>query len=533
MPGIRRRSFLTGSVASLAAASLVGCTDAVENGLGKPSEPAPTGTVEKFSGEIVVALAEPPPESARKSLTTGYQRRQPNVRIRWETEGWTDADSYATWLETEVAADEIEPDIVSGDYAQDFAGYVDLELYRHRTNPYTGNTWDDDYRFDLYRVPNRAGERVTIGTEATHLFWYYNKEILGDLELEPPRTWTELLNIAPILKDAGVVPVSASFDDVLLGWFPPIYFDQFHTDWVQTVRAQEGDWNWDPELDPAFEFDPTDPALHAKYTYSPQRFYLALREGLLRYDTGAFAEMAGNLAEVFPAFSNPDLFVRGEQYSPFLLGEAALMVDGSWSLALLNRDLDGITDERAAELGIEPDAVQAFEWDVVEFPPMEGGFVQSETVRPPESAAGYSLCAVDKGTDRTAMVMDFLMYWMSEPGYDRFVGGQVRAGDLLPQGPPLVANVSYPPEISDLLERVQQKGILAPRYGDFWVAGGGGRTSDDLQSLFTDLLQGKLTPTKYGKRVQRYVEKNFDELLALADLTESDLANPARSPQSV
>lgn len=532
MPSVRRRTFLAGSVASLAAASLSGCSDDGQGGPDKPTGDSSRADVRRFRGEIVVATLRNPPERARNALAAAYRRHQPDVRIRWETRDWSDTEAYADWLGAELDADAIRPDIVSSSYVRDFRGYVNLEEHRKQTNPYTGNGWDEDYRFDRYPELTISGKRVQIGTESEHLLWYYNQDLFADLELTPPTTWSQLVDVCRTLKQSDVVPVSANFDYVLPNWLPPLYFDQYHSDWVETVRVREGDWNWDPARDAGFEYDPSDPRLHAKYTYSPQRFYKGLRDKELRYDTEAFAELVDNLTKVFPAYSNPDLFVRDDQYTPFLQGEAAMMIDGSWALSQLTEDLEGPTPERLDELGISANSVRRFEWGVFDFPGMRGDLVRSENVRPPERATGYFLGAVDKDAERTAMVLDFLMFWISEPGYQAFVDGLVEADELEPQGPPLVEGVTYPAEIDELFQNVERKGVVGPKYGGFWVAGAGGKTSEDLQSLFVDALRGRSTPTEYGKQVQRYIQNNLDAFLRQASLTDADVANPARRPQS-
>jgi hypothetical protein len=147
--------------------------------------------------------------------------------------------------------------------------------------------------------------------------------------------------------------------------------------------------------------------------------------------------------------------------------------------------------------------------------------------------SGDYLCAVDKDPSRTEMVMDFLMFWISKPGFSAFVQGQAEARELAPQGPALVTGVEYPKDLQDLVDKVKQKGIVGPAYGSFWVNGAGGKTSDGLQGLFISALQGTIDTLDYATRVQKYVQSNFPQLLRLASLTEADIANPARRPSVI
>src|SRR5690606_32134568 len=228
-----------------------------------------------------------------------------------------------------------------------------------------------------------------------------------------------------------------------------------------------------------------------KYTFNAQRFYRGLRDGDLRFDTPEVAEMMTNLRAVFPRYADPAVLTTGGQYAAFLRGSAAMMADGSWSLARLRADMDRPDAKRLADLGLTPETLEPFEWDVFAFPPMLGGRTQSAQVRPPEGATGYELCVVEKNARQTALVMDFLMFWLSEPGYSVFVAAQEETGEWTPGGEPLVVGVDYP-RFDDLWEKSSQKGIASPEYGDFVVNGAGGPTAEVPRKLFGDCMRGTL-----------------------------------------
>lgn len=537
MAGSSRRTFLARSLAwGVGASSLASfvssCTNAGGTGPDdKPVVPKSAATTKRFKGRIVVATMQNPSAQAREALTRAYRRHQPGVEIVWDTREHTDPESYAGWLNAQLSSGPIRPDIVSADHAPGSRPYVDLDEYRAQVNPYTGRRWDDDYDFETYRHVDDRGERTAIGTETSHLYWFYNKDLFAAADADPPTTWDELVAVCAKLQTAKHLPISSTFSSIPQ-WLSSIYFDQFHDDWIGTVRAQPGDWNWDPELDAKFRARYDDPGIHATYTYSPQRFYRGLKDRTLRFDTPEMTDLVSGLSRVFPRFAPAGFFTGTNHYRPFLQGQAAMMVDGSWSLPTLQRDLEELTPARAEELEIPPASVQPFEWDVFEFPPMVSPLARAD-VRPTEIVGGTSICAVDKDPAHTEMVMDFLMFWLSKPGFTVFTQGQAEAGELRPAGPTLVAGVQYPKEIEDAFARVEQQGIVAPAYGRFWLDGAGGTTGGDLQSLLMTLLRGDIEERVYVKRLQQYVQRSYPTLLRMAHLTDDDVANPSRRPVAV
>jgi ABC-type glycerol-3-phosphate transport system substrate-binding protein len=477
----------------------------------------------------VIATRYNPSERARQALAAAYRRHQPDVELVWMTDDYPDATSYARWLEQQLAANNVGLDIVSGNYAPSFRRYVNLDEYRLQVNPYTGREWEKDYDFARYPEVDARGERTSIGAEATHLLFYYNKDIFADVGVEPPSDFTQLLDVCAKLHAARRKPLALSFDPVVTSWMSSVYFDQYHDAWVDTVRAQPGDWCWDPELDGKFEYDSKDPRLHTRYTFNPQRFYQGLADRTLRFDTPAMLDLVTNLTKLVPRYATADFFTSSSSYLAFLRGQAAMLVDGAWTMYQLAQDLAGPTPGRLQQLGLQEETVKPFEWDVFEFPPMRGPLVQSE-LRPFEGTTGNHLSVVDKGPDHTEMVMDFLMFWVSDEGYTAFLQGEAKANALTPQGPLLVSGVSYDRQVEDLFAKVRLRGSIPPAYGTFWVLGAGGRSTVDLRNHFVSVLQGKFDPQDYATRLQRYVESHLDEMMETAGLSADDVANPARRP---
>lgn len=483
---------------------------------------------QQLEGQIVISTIQNPEDEAKKALTDAYNEQQPNVEIIWETQD-TQAGEYATYLGTLLASNEIRPDIVSGNYVPTFRGYVNFERYRRQTNPYTGNPWDKDLDWDFFRAVNPAGERIMLATRSVHINWFYNKDIFNEVGAQAPTTWAEFVEVGTKLAEAGHTPIVANFDYQVPQWFAEVYFDQYHTHWIETVRAKQGDWIYNPALDPEYVYNPENPNIHNTYTYNVQRFYKGIADGELRFDTPEVAAIVENMAKVFPRYATSDFFVVQDPYPIFLQQQAAIMPGGTWAFGNLTNDLASLSPERLEDLEIDPGSVSTFEWDIFENPSMEGDLVKSP-VRSVESATGEYLSVVEKSQEQTDLAVDFLMFWASPAGYQPYLDALVEAGGFSPSGPLEVQGVEDPPELQELFDQVTLLGNAETNYNGFWTGAGGGNIKQDLRSLFQDALEGDLAPDEYASQLQEYIVDNLDAILETADLTRDDIEDPARQP---
>lgn len=482
-----------------------------------------------LSGKVVIGIISNPEDSVKKALTAAYKTRQPNVELVWET-ALRPADEYVSWLGTQLASKPIALDVVAGNYVATYRGYVNMDQYRGTTNPYSGQIWDADLNWDFSRETNATGSRIMLPTRSVHISWFYNEDLFAKAGVTaPPKTWAEFVSVSEKLDAAGITPVGINFMWQLPQWFSEVYFDQYHIDWVETVRAQDGDWNYDPDLDGSFTFDATDPFIHNTYTYSPQRFYKAVQDGTLRFDTPAVAEIITNFKKMFPQFATEDFFVTSDTYTKFLQQKVAILADGSWSLGQLRADLEALSPERLAELKIEPGTVSTFKWGTFENPAMEGALIKS-VPRSVESATGEYISVIEKDQAQTDLSMDFVMFWLSADGYQAYLDAEWKVAGFSPGGPLQVRGVTVPEKESSLFAGLKELGNAEVNYNGFWVSGPGGPHTENLHNLMAEALTGKITPEEYGKQLQAYHKKNFADYLALAELTQEDLDDPARQP---
>ena len=489
-----------------------------------------TRATQSLQGTIVIATTQNPVDEAKQALTDAYKRLQPNVTLDWQTRDWGSVDAYAEWLGTQLAAEGNRPDIVSASYQPTFAGYVNLDEYRTRVSPYTGKPWDQELDWDFNRRMNDRGERIMLASQAVHIYWFYNKDLFAKAGVEPPMTWSQLEEVCAKLAAAGITPIVANYQYQVPEFTTEIYFDQYHIDWVNTVRAQEGDWNFNTAVDGAFVYDPTDPNIHNKYTFNAQRFYRGIRDGELRFDTSEVEDLVANIARIYPRFATEDFYVISDTYTPFLQQQAAMLHDGTWNVGSLTNDLASLSPERLEELGIEAGSVQPFEWGTFENPAMEGPLVKGP-VRSVESSTGDYLSIVAKDQQQTELSVDFAQFYLSATGYQPYIDAMAASGKSAPQGPLRVNGVNLPPEFARLFEGIQFLGNTEMPQNYFWsIIAFGTDYMTDARNLLKRALDGELSPADYARELQAYVTDNFDGILEAAGLRPEDIDNPAREP---
>lgn len=517
-----KRTMLSAALLLLFAALVFG------TGTSETSADGDLAVENQFEGEIVVSIGEDDyTEEAIFALEAAYQAYQPNVDIVWEPAVGGD---YAVWLGTQLAAGNVRPDIVMGNYQPTYDGYVNFDRYRNITNPYTGNPWDEDLDFEFFTWRNPRGERAMVATQAVHVLWFYNKTIFDELGLEPPESWDELVEVSAALDEAGHTPIASNYTYMIPQWLTEIYWDQYNREWHKIVRAQPGDYNYDPAVDGEFEYDPLDPKLGMNYNFNPVRWWRAIRDGVVRFDTPVFTEMITQFTRVFNQYVNEDVYVENDPYPRWLQGNAAMMVNGAWMFPTIAQDMANLGDqERREALNIDADAnLQTFEWSTFEMPSMQGEFVDGPA-RSVESAVGEYISVVDKNQEQTNLVIDFVMFWLSKPGYQAYVDGAVETGNYAPSGPIMVSDIDLPGELQGLYDNVELLGNAEHAIGNF-VGYPGPQFAQQSRDLFKLVLDQEITPAEYAARFQALLTDNLPAIIESLGLEVEDLENPQLDP---
>lgn len=132
------------------------------------------------------------------------EEEYPDVTLEWECVDW--GDSFNSKIQGRIAAGDI-PDIIIGK-AQDVQTYAR-----------TGNLGEISEQCSR-KIESWALDTVTSGGKVygvPYNAWYqgviYNKGIFEELDLEPPETEEELDQVTERLKEAGIVPFAAHFQE--------------------------------------------------------------------------------------------------------------------------------------------------------------------------------------------------------------------------------------------------------------------------------------------------------------------------------
>lgn len=132
------------------------------------------------------------------------EEEYPDVTLEWECVDW--GDSFNSKIQGRIAAGDI-PDIIIGK-AQDVQTYAR-----------TGNLGEISEQCSR-KIESWALDTVASGGKVygvPYNAWYqgviYNKGIFEELDLEPPETEEELDQVTERLKEAGIVPFAAHFQE--------------------------------------------------------------------------------------------------------------------------------------------------------------------------------------------------------------------------------------------------------------------------------------------------------------------------------
>lgn len=509
--GMSRRTVLIFSGAAAATAFLAACTDGATQG----SSAVISAASAKYKGKVIISLTGTVPKAAQTAIAAAYKKVQPGVDVVWELPG---SDNYVSWLETQLASGQIRPDVVSG--FVNSKDYVDFQAWESRPNPYTHDSWDKDLTFKGNLDAN--GKLIFIGTRSVTVPIIYNKDQFAKAGISTlPDTWDELVTACQKLRASGATPFSANFTLHAAQWMREVYFDQYHTDWVKTVQAQKGDWDFDPTKDGTFKFDAQDPNLHDKYNFNLQRYYAGIRGKTLRFDTDQVAAFIQNMAKVFPTYAQADFVLPNDPYPGFLAQKGAMMANTPGALISLKKD----QQKNGTNFGVA----------YFPFPRMTGPLVTTTKSRAVESITGDYISVINKNTQQAKMVMDFMMFWLSKAGYGTYLNGAATdptwAG---PDGPLLVQGVQDPAPYTDAFAGLPSRGNAEASYNTLFLnwGNGNGNFRKESQQIYLKALQGKITPQSAASQIQDYVQKNFSDILKAHQLTGADLDNPARQPGS-
>lgn len=485
---------------------------------------------EALSGKVVVSVsAGQGTEEAWTAVAQKYMEYNPGVEVVIDLKP---SDTYQEWGKALLASEnleEVEPDLlVTNTFGSDANNKViNLYDYLYEISPYSGLEWADQFEIGQQMVDYTTGSLTCLSLYAVQVLWFYNIDIFEEVGVEVPETWDDLVDICEKIDAAGYQPLAVggdyeSFYSMQLGWMCRSYADAYYRDFVDSYRAQPGDYMYDEEVDGVWEYNPADPFNDKSGAVNQNnlRLYAAIRDGEVRFDGDELKEMHTNFMKVFPKYAGGENF-WGTNHSGcqtlFYQQKAAMFLTGSWFFTDYLNTMDNLEEDS----GLTEFRVGTFTY------PDMGGLSDAPT-RTIEAANGF-VGALKKNAEHDALVVDFMMFWSSAEGFGLFYDAYTAAGGSL--GLPLVYGVEVSdPRLAEMFAGISYIG------NEGWggtIARGLGDNQEATRAWYTytaDLYNGVIDIDTWGEMNQENQMKYFPTVLEASGITMEDLDNPQNQP---
>jgi len=220
-----------------------------------------------------------------------------------------------------------------------------------------------------------------------------------------------------------------------ISWLDRITADAYMRDSINVVRAQPGDYDYDPNIDATWKFDPKDPYNDAfgKVTRNPIRLIQAFRDGKLSVDNPGYRDWWRHLKQFLKYIQPGFLGVnRATARQLFLTGKAGVWLDATWFFSQFEHFM---TDPAAG--------LKRFDYGTFNLVDVDDSKLVQVITRTIDNPAGYWF--IPKKTQaQNDLEVDFLQF-MTEP---KMAGLLVETTLTDPKydlvGPPTLKDVGLP-----------------------------------------------------------------------------------------
>lgn len=492
-------------------------------------------------GTITVNVqAQPGAKEAWQAVADAYTAKYPDVKVVVDLKP---VEGYGEWVQNIYNTENPTTDIVNINLAGSAAvgKSINYMEYADKDSPYSDGVWTDQFNYQMQVRDLARGEWTSLSLESVQVIWLYNKQIFEKVGVQPPTTWSELVDVCEKIDKAGyqAISIPGTFDSFWanqMGWLAQIYADQTTRSMINEFRAQKGDYCYDPDVDGIWKYDPADPYNDDswKVNYNTVRAFKAVKDGAYYVDDG-MKTVWQNFAKIFPKYTGGDAFFGTKDPIPlFYQGKAAMIVDGAWRLVVFKNDMAKVSSGEAVTSNDEKiEGIQKFDLGTFNMPSMEGEGIEAPA-RTIEVANGF-IGAIKKDKAHDDLVVDFLMYYSSEEGYTKWLNAGL-AAEMVPNGPSLVYNVELPADLKEAYSSLSFVGNSQKGYGQMLARGLAG-TSGDIQESYRafydysyDFLNGDITVEDWAKKHQENINTYLPTAMETSGVSEKDLENPQNAP---
>lgn len=479
-------------------------------------------------------------EAGWKAVADAYTALHPDVNVVLDLKA---QDGYDQWVQTAFTTAGTTADIVNINLAGDtiIGKAINYTDYIDNDSPYSDGTWGEQFEMGKQKINMATGEFNALSLNSVQVTWLYNQDIFNEVGVEIPTTWDELINVCEKIEAAGYQAIAMpgdfeSFYSGKIGWLSQIYADQTSRSMVDVIKAQEGDYCYDPDIDGYYTYDPEDPFNDDadKVTQNPVRAFAAVKDGTFRGDSDGMKNVWTNFAKVFPKYVGGDAFFGTNDdgaKSLFYQGKAAMRVDGGWGIVQFKNDMAALAEggEILDSNGEAIEGATAFELGTFNMPSMEGEGIEAKA-RTIEVANGF-LGGISKDQAHDDLVVDFLMYYSSADGMATYIDAALEDG-YCPNGPSLVYGVEYPEDIMNAFENLTFIGNCQKDFNNL-LARGIGESAETFRNFYDysyQYLTGAITVDEWAEKHEQNIMDNLENAMEEKGVGLSDLENPANEP---
>jgi raffinose/stachyose/melibiose transport system substrate-binding protein len=497
-----------------------------------PAEEQPEESSEEpakeLSGTVTISIPMAQGLPVWEALADAYMEKNPNVEVVLDDK--EAGPPYTDWLGNQLAGGETAADIVLVNTVVQYYSegkFVDYAEYLTEENPYMGKVWMDGLDPASYRSNGPNQEIFALNIDSVQILWFYNKDIFDEVGVQPPTNWDELVEVCAKLKDAGYTPLTLagdtqSFWEMTTGWLFRIYNDQYWRDMEPEVALKEGDYNYDPERDGTWEFDPTDISNDTpeKIKFNGLRIAKMVQDGEVGPDSDRYRAMYENFAKIIPEYVPDGFFGMSVEEADqlFIQGQAGMKVDGAWFAAGFDKTME--------------DAPEKFELGYFWSPAMTDEHVAVDYARSLGGPNGF-IGVVNKSKEQNDLSMDFMMFYASPEGQSiRYA--KMEELDQAPSGPSLVYDVTMPEKWDSIFGGMGYMGECDNNPFGAFARG----FNDEQQSVrdWVDLAQqyfnGDLTIDEYSKQMQKVMQDAIPRWLDINNYRPDALDDPSQDPSA-
>lgn len=224
-------------------------------------------------------------------------------------------DSYGQWQEAQLAAGS-EPDIIWGmtdpKVFYESKKIMPLTKYYEQKSPFSNQTWKDDYIDGILDNCYDANGKELISNTIcqVQMNLYYNKDILSELNLEVPQSWTDFIEASKVIKEAGYIPYSVMNSSP---WNLDMMEDAILEDcYINSGKAEKID------------------VITENGILDENEVILGLKTGVLNFDAPEFITYFKIVKDLVPYYNVGFNSASWEYESLFNDGKSAMTLNGSW-----------------------------------------------------------------------------------------------------------------------------------------------------------------------------------------------------------